>query len=55
MPPNYYLAVIASVSAAIPVSKVRGLYSAVYSDGLPRSLLPYSTIKAIALQKPDGF
>ena len=30
--------VIASDSVAIPVSKVRGIYSAHYSNGLPRSL-----------------
>ena len=38
-----------------PLEKVRGIYSVLYSDGLPRSLLPSSTIKANALQKPDGF
>ena len=31
-------AVIASVSVAIPVSKACGIYSVLYSDGLPRSL-----------------
>ena len=30
--------VIASVSVAIPVSKACGIYSVLYSDGLPRSL-----------------
>ena len=29
--------VIASASVAIPLSKVRGIYSVLYSDGLPRS------------------
>ncbi|MDY3724573.1 MAG: hypothetical protein SO003_04315 [Candidatus Borkfalkiaceae bacterium] len=47
--------VIASASVAIPVNKVRGIYSVLYSDRLPQSLLPYSTIKANALQKPNGF
>ena len=30
--------VIASVSVAIPVSKACGIYSVLYSDGLPQSL-----------------
>ena len=30
--------VIESASVAIPVSKVRGIYSVLHSDGLPRSL-----------------
>ena len=34
--------VISSVSVAIPVSKVRGIYSVLYSDRLPRSLCSFA-------------
>ena len=37
-----FLLVIASVSVAIPVSKVRGVYSVLYSDGLPQSLRSFA-------------
>ena len=32
--------VIASASVAIPLNKVRGIYSVLYSDGLPRHFVP---------------
>ena len=37
--------VIASVSVAIPPEKVRGIYSAFYSKGLPRHFVPRNDSK----------
>ncbi len=53
-----FLLVIASDSVAIPVSKACGIYSVLYSDGLPRSLCSLAmTIKitvfaSVAKQSP---
>ena len=38
----FFLLVIASASVAIPVSKVRGIYSVFYSDGLPQLLRSFA-------------
>ena len=54
----FFLLVIASDSVAIPVSKACGIYSVLYSDGLPRSLCSLAmTIKitvfaSVAKQSP---
>ncbi len=49
----FFLLVIASDSVAIPVSKACGIYSVLYSDGLPRSLRSLAMTQFISLP-PSG-